>query len=278
MADTTKNFKNYLVPEFIVVCNDTIIGQDNTLSIVRLVDEYVALAFPLILARFIIVVQFARKKEMSTEELLSANVLHKLVFVNPRGETMEYGPFSLATIDPRAPWLSTRTLLDLSGSMALKEEGDYYIKLMGRVGDAPWEELLEKRMPAKLSGGIPGFYSVEFGVAKLTDESETREAGGYMLLLPDGRIQGGEQGYGYNGSYMVGPNGQMKAIVRIQKGDPAVLPAFGDSEQIDIAFEGVGLPVGRFSLTGARQDGVIQKVTMNLTRQKTMPGPATASI
>src|SRR5271167_3871169 len=109
-SDTSlkRTFRDYLVPEFVSVCNDVIVAQDQTVSLIRLIDQLNAFFFPLHLVRFVVVVQFQRDTTIDINELVAVAPHHKLILVTPKGENLDLGDFGLA-LDPKAPWFTTRS-------------------------------------------------------------------------------------------------------------------------------------------------------------------------
>ena len=262
-----KTFREYLTPEYLAICNDAIVAQDQSVTLVRLIDQIVGLAFPIQLTRFVIVAQFVRQEELTLEEFTKAGLVHKLVLVNPKGEKSELGEF-LTAIDSDNPWTTTRSITDLSGQVAVKEEGVYTFKVLGRTHDSDFEELIAKKVRATLSTGLPGLYLAEFS-ADPSKRDEQKQGGGYVLVLPNGRIQGGDGGYNYQGTYRT-EDDVLIGKLNVRRHNPEVKSVFGDIEEFDLDLKGETTASGLL-LEGCRTDKPSERIWITLHRQALVP-------
>lgn len=266
-----QTFRKFLIPEFLTVCSDAIIAADQTVSLIRLIDQVAAFAYPIPLTRFVVVAQLSRNDEVPIEDFARAQVAHKLILVNPKGDVTDLGE-NKPVLNPEDPWTTTRSIFDLSGRIALKQPGLYKLKLLGRIADGEYEEIIEKRFPAVLVTGLPGFYSAYFTAEKGTSDP-MKQGVGFVLLSPDGSIQGGDSGYEYHGEYRTA-NDKVHADLIIRRRDPAAQSIYGDIEEFGLRLEGA-IEGDAISFQGHRTEDPKQPISLVLTKQTVIPGSAT---
>lgn len=268
---SAKSFRDYLNPDYLVVCNDVIIGQDQNVSLIRLIDQIIAFAFPIQLARFVIVAQFTRNETLTQEDFLNAGLVQKLMLTNPSGESIDLGLFS-PVVDPLTPWSATRTITDLSGQLSLSEEGTYTITLLGKTQKTDFEELITKRFPTLLSVGLPGLYLADFSSdAERGDEQKKGE--GFVVLLPDGTIQGADGGYSYEGNYGI-ENDSVLASLKIRKSHPEAISIFGENiENLELTLRGT-VDQDTLNLHGCVEGVPSHEIWVTLRRQTRFPVPS----
>jgi hypothetical protein len=86
-----------------------------------------------------------------------------------------------------------------------------------------------------------GIYWVDF---------QTRgDSGAGLIVIKDGSLNGGDQGYIYNGTYSVSGN-NVTARALVTQHNPALRSVFGNASGFHLQLSGVSSP-GRFSLNGS---------------------------
>ena len=273
-VQSRETFKDYLKSEYLAVCSDAIVSTDQTISLVRLLDQIAAFAYPVPLTRFVVVSQFWRNNKVSIDQFSKTQLVQRLILVNPQGDVTELGE-NKAEFNPLNPWTTTRSIFDLSGLLALKQPGIYTLKLLGKVNDGEYEEIIEKYFPAILLTGLPGFYTVQFASNEYINDSE-KQGNGFILLSPDGKIQGGDGGYDYHGNYRL-KNDQIHADINIRRRDPNAQSIYGNVEQFDLTLEGVldsnSVEQKSLSLHGHQTENPKEKIEIILTKQTQIPFP-----
>jgi len=262
----SRTFSHYCRTEYLVLCNEVIVGQDNSASIIRVLDQIVVFAFPLQIHRLGIIAQFSRNETISTEEYGQAELTHKLVLITPEGKEFDLWQF---TISPNAPAVG-RAITDLSGQIWLYTPGFYEFRLLGKTQNTEFEELAVKRIPAFLSVGLPGIYAAEYSAAET--KSRDDEVGTAMVaLFPDGTLKGVDYGFQYDGHYKYADDGSLVATMRIQRLQKDAVSVFGDVDTLDLSLKGTEKSPGEIVLSGSPEGRPDDKIWVSLTRQTLMP-------
>jgi hypothetical protein len=250
-------FLDYLIPEYLVACNDAILGQDNSITLVKIIDQLIAVLMPMQALRFFTVAQFVRKTEINLTDFIKAGLYYKVVLVKPSKKNdvvLAEGPIAL---DPENPWISTRLMNDVSGMLIFDEVGTHLLKIIGKTNHSEYETILEKRISIITAPGLSGLYMAHFYTGD--DKTNAETAGeGVVMLLPNGSVQGGDHAYAYSGFYKLDGKtitAQLH-IARQKKGIPSI---FGDVDEFDIELNGLvdGLTIdAQGKIPGADDQGL----------------------
>ncbi len=196
-SKNAKSVLDYITPEYILVCSDAIVGQDQSITLVRLIDQIPAFALPIVLNRFTVVAQIVCKEHVDTNTLLKADMTYAFTLISPHDVESPLGDFKLQVAEGMPLPPNFRLILDLAGSMSLIHEGTYRIQFKVKTQNTEFETLMTKSIPVKLLTGWPGLYTVKFWKS----DQPNLFGQGWVIISPGGAITGADpEGYEYQGS------------------------------------------------------------------------------
>jgi hypothetical protein len=240
-------FLDYLSPTFIACCQDVIVGQDKSVSLLRLVDSYMSASFPTPpIPRLCIVFELQRNISVPIDDLYAAKLKYWLKLVAPGGEEQPLSKFGLPELDPKIPWESTKAQHNASASLSFKTPGMHFFRLMGQVGSGPEEQIAELPFPVKKAPDLNGNYKAEIKTAA------GREIATVSLL--NGVISGTGEGTKLNGIYAAAAS-KILAQVTVQPS------AHADSYRVHLAGD-----IGARSIQMSGMFDGDRKVDVNLTK------------
>ena len=206
---TRREFLDYLIPTYIVCCQDVIVGQDNTVSLLRMIDSHGWCSFPTPpVPRIHVIAEMRRNKQISIEEFEKANIQYSIKLVNPNGEEIAITSYAPPPTDPGNPWNSNRVIHDISGRLSFKMPGLYKFKLTGKVDSSEEQDLLEMLLPVIKLPDFAGTYDAEFST-KIGQGKGT-------VTLKNGVLTGSDSESTFSGVYVVF-GGKFAAQVNVQR-------------------------------------------------------------
>ncbi len=253
----TATVVDFAKPSFILLCGDVINGKDESLSLIKVMDQVAAFVLPFVLTRCCLLVEFIINDEFTLAEYEEAAPNYKIQLTNPNNETVDIGNFPPLAIDKSKPLVTNRLLLNLA-SIALKHEGVYTFKVLGRTKNSDYIEVMSRKFPVRLLGGIPGLYK-----AKFATKGGEKAGEGNVILLANGSLQGEDLGFRYHGTYKI-EEGKVTASARVIKYNPSYESIFGDLSEFDIEL------TGKVDNSTIQLEGCLKDVAVNPTFELTL--------
>lgn len=143
---TVLQLNKALLASTVIFCQDVIVAKDETLSLIRLIDQIGAPTLPIRLDRFCFVIEFTKARGILDEDLAKAGIVFEVIFVEPDAKhllgetTMDFARGVEKTFH--------RLIAEIPG-LAFQKEGLHSFQLRGKLGDKSWL-LAEKQILVKL--------------------------------------------------------------------------------------------------------------------------------
>lgn len=147
IVEKSLTFRQLLLPDFLVVCEDFVRGVNNDISIIKTVDFLRPDVLPISPARFVVMATFFRMPYLSVDEFTSLAPECRLIVQTPSKKEVEIGPFPVSTVTENDQWLVERLIVDLSGSIEFTQSGPYLIRVEGRLKGMEFEVTHRRLLP-----------------------------------------------------------------------------------------------------------------------------------
>jgi len=200
-----KSFLDYLEPDYILFSNDAIMGQDGTVSVLRLIDTFTPFTLPITPHKFFVVTALRRNRDVAIEEFNAVELRYDIVLVNPAGEEFVLSVCSVPKLSEEATWTVCRNVLDLSYQVSFQSNGDYIFKALGYLGDGEKVELMQSPIFIQQATDVSGKYKWE---SKTGQEIESG-----IVELNQGVISGEGESIKFNGRYVISNTDVVRAEV-----------------------------------------------------------------
>lgn len=152
---STVSFEEILKPSFLLFCENAIIGQDDTLSLIKIIERLKTTKLPAAPGRFILVAEFDRIREAAVSCINPAGAITKVDLLTPKENVIDVGEFAVSEILEENPWLTYRFILDLS-SIRLLSEGFYTFRIFGKTNGSSYQQVLAKSFQLILEDTVEG--------------------------------------------------------------------------------------------------------------------------
>lgn len=258
-ATAALNFCDYLIPGFIVCCQDSITDQNQCLSLLRLVDSHASFSFPSPpVSRLIITTEFRRNPMKTVEEIQRAKIRYFMKLVNPsKEETLLSTNSPPPNQDSQDPWNTIRVQNNVSGRLVFKTPGLYKFKVSGTIGGGPETDLMEVLFPVREISDIPGTYLVEF-------KTKAGQGSG-QLVLSRGAISGVDSTTKWSGVYAIS-NNRILAIVNVESQGLAPTVFGDDFTSFALSLKGTINNADPIKLSGSMQGFPERTIDVVLTK------------
>jgi hypothetical protein len=254
-----EKFLDYASPNYLVFCNDAVLGQDGSVSLVRMVDSYSPFRLPLTPTNLHVIVEFRRNHGISIENFNAVDLYFDLVLVSPTGEESVLAFFKIAKIAQESAWNVARNVISLSHRVGFKHSGDYIFKAVGRVGEhGKGADVIQTALFINPANDISGSYTWEsiFESVKQTGTAE---------ISNEGVVNGQGDGFTVHGTYTI----TNRDVVTLDVG-----LKWSDSEHFALPLVAKGpYKEGRIELVGVNKSKITERGTIILqkTTQSSKP-------
>jgi hypothetical protein len=192
-----EEFLDYVNPNYLVFCNDAVLGQDGSVSLFRMVDSFTPFHLPLTPTNLYVIVEFRRNHDIPIDVFNAADLYFDLVLESPTGEKSILAFFRLAKIAPESAWNVARIVISLSHRIGFKHSGDYIFKAVGRVGEhGKGVDAIQNALFINPATDISGSYTWE-------SIFESDKQTGIANISDEGAVNGQGNGFTLQGTYTI---------------------------------------------------------------------------
>jgi len=139
-----------LTPNYLVFCEYVLFGQDQGVSLVKLIDQVGTANLPVTPPRLSLVAEFARCAAVSASDFRVLKPVLMVQLRNPAGKRIDLGEYPVSEMSADKMWNIHRLILDLSMGISFGSEGRYMFEVYGRTEKTEFELVSQKVLPIYL--------------------------------------------------------------------------------------------------------------------------------
>lgn len=125
-----------LLPDYLLLCQDTIRSRDLDITAVKIIDFFRPQELPYAPPRFVVLATFFRNPSIDAEDFCRLRPEYKVVLRNPSNAEFDLGTYPVREPDNKSPSIVERLVLELHDSIQFNSSGTYRFEVYGRTSES----------------------------------------------------------------------------------------------------------------------------------------------